>query len=72
MIKARISINIFPRNNSCFPDIALSDSKRKTYQALPIYRITRHWIYTVELQWLEHLWDHENLFETGVVRANEG
>ena len=29
-------------------------------------------VYTVELQWLEHLWDHENLFETGVVRANEG
>ena len=27
--------------------------------------------YTVELQWLEHLWDHENMFETGVVRANE-
>ena len=27
---------------------------------------------TVELQWLEHLWDHENYFETGVVRANEG
>ena len=27
--------------------------------------------YTVELQWLEHLWDHENLFETRVVRANE-
>ena len=27
---------------------------------------------TVELQWLEHLWDHENLFGTGVVRANEG
>ena len=26
---------------------------------------------TVELQWLEHLWDHENMFETGVVRANE-
>ena len=25
----------------------------------------------VELQWLEHLWDHENMFETGVVRANE-
>ena len=24
---------------------------------------------TVELQWLEHLWDYENLFETGVVRA---
>ena len=28
--------------------------------------------YTVELQWLEHLWDHENMFEAGVVRDNEG
>ena len=27
--------------------------------------------YTVELQWLEHLWDYENMFETGVVRASE-
>ena len=27
--------------------------------------------YTVELQWLKHLRDHETLFETGVVRANE-
>ena len=26
---------------------------------------------TVELQWLEHLWDYENVFEIGVVRANE-
>ena len=26
---------------------------------------------TVELHWLEHLWDYENMFETGVVRANE-
>ena len=26
---------------------------------------------TVELQWLEHLSDHENMFEIGVVRANE-
>ena len=26
---------------------------------------------TVELQWLEHLWNHENMFETGAVRANE-
>ena len=26
---------------------------------------------TVKLQWLEHLWDYENLFETGVVQANE-
>ena len=27
---------------------------------------------TVELQWLEHLWDYENLFETGVVQPIEG
>ena len=26
---------------------------------------------TVELQWLKHLWNHENKFETGVVRADE-
>ena len=26
---------------------------------------------TVELQWLEHLWVNENIFETGVVRAKE-
>ena len=25
---------------------------------------------TVELQWLEHLWNHANMFETRVVRAN--
>ena len=27
--------------------------------------------YRVELQWLEHLYNHENMFETGVIRANE-
>ena len=27
---------------------------------------------TVELPWLEHLWDHGNLFEIWVVRATEG
>ena len=26
---------------------------------------------TVELQWLEHLWYHENMFKTGVDRTNE-
>ena len=31
-------------------------------------KIIRH---TVKLQWLEHLWDHGNLFERWVVRANE-
>ena len=28
-------------------------------------------IYTVKLQWLEHLWDHGNLFERWVDRATE-
>ena len=28
-------------------------------------------VITEEFQWLEHLWNHENMFETGVVRANE-
>ena len=27
---------------------------------------------TVELQWLEHLWDHGNSFEAWIVRATEG
>ena len=26
---------------------------------------------TVELQWLEYFWNHENMLDTGVVRANE-
>ena len=26
---------------------------------------------TVKFQWLEHFWNHENVFETGVVRATE-
>ena len=26
---------------------------------------------TVELQWLEHLWNHENKFETWIIRAKE-
>ena len=35
-------------------------------------KTSNHHPYTVELQWLEHLWDYENLFETRVVRAIEG
>ena len=35
-------------------------------------KVTKLKLYTVELQWLEHLWDHGNLFEIGVVRATEG
>ena len=28
-------------------------------------------LHTIELQWLEHLKNHENMFQTGVVRAIE-
>ena len=28
-------------------------------------------LYIIELEWLEHVWNHENMFETGVVQANE-
>ena len=36
-----------------------------------IYTTLRPLLSTVHLQWLEHLWNHENVFETGVVRGNE-
>ena len=28
-------------------------------------------ISTVDFQWFEHHWNHQNMFETGVVRTNE-
>ena len=36
--------------------------------ALPTQAIRNH---TAELQWLEYHWNHENVFETGVVRTSE-
>ena len=33
--------------------------------------VTLLFLFTVELQWLEHFRNHENMFETGVVRSNE-
>ena len=38
----------------------------------PIKRIFSGRQITVELQWVEHLWDHRKLFEIWVVRATEG
>ena len=41
-------------------------------RCLQVLLMWEAWLYiTVELQWLEHLWNHENMFETGVVRADE-
>ena len=37
----------------------------------PFYIKILQFGHTVELQWLEQLLGHENLFETGVVRAIE-
>ena len=34
-------------------------------------RTTVHALIPIELQWLKHLWNHENMFETGVVGAKE-
>ena len=35
------------------------------------FKILLHFTFTVEVQWLEHLMNHENLFEEGIVRAND-
>ena len=37
-----------------------------------LFFVNKAVLVTVKLQWLEHLWDYENLFETGVVRDIEG
>ena len=30
-----------------------------------------HVLHTAELQWFEHLWNHEKMFEKGVLRVIE-
>ena len=49
-------------NNSLF----IENTIRGNFLFLHIYFAN-----TVELQWLEHLWSRENMFETGVRRHNE-
>ena len=36
-----------------------------------VYYLMRYQKHTVQLQWLEHLLNYENMFEIGLVRANE-
>ena len=48
--------------------IHLKKSKYPVY--IKVYNLAHYLFFfkfkhTVELQWLEHLWDHENMFETG-------
>ena len=45
----------------------MMEKKKKKTDVLSILSMLR----TIELQWLEHLQDHENLFETREVGANE-
>ena len=33
--------------------------------------VCEKYVYTAELLWLEHLLNHENMFETGAIRAKE-
>ena len=49
-------------------DYADFDSLRKLKLKVMLFK--QFIKYTVELQWLQHLWDHKML-ETGVVQANE-
>ena len=49
--------------------------KRGAQQSETLMQVTKsdmsRDINTVELQWLEHLLNHENMFESGVASANE-
>ena len=40
-----------------------------TQESLHLFKYFHYKLGTVKLQWLEHLWNHENMFETGVVQA---
>ena len=50
-------------NNCADPDGAAHKPHYLDLRCLQIRLISN----TVELQWLEHLWDYENMFETGVI-----
>ena len=43
----------------CTQQMSASESESE------LLRMIRPKTITVELQWLEHLWNHENTFETG-------
>ena len=55
------------RTGECKPTILAGTSIR--WRAIQFHQKVN--IYTVELQWFEHLWNHENMFEIWVIRANE-
>ena len=57
-------------NHSCLARTFFSFLAKKMHTFITNFCLENG--HTVELQWLEHLWDHKSKFETGVVRANEG
>ena len=65
---AELSMNIFYNLGAGSRGDVENRRQNSGFERLPRYLVN---VNTAELQWLEHIWDHENLFETGVVRANE-
>ena len=55
----------------CNFQIAYLSAMNQTLKTQTSHQICTFSVHTVEFQWLEHLWNQENMFETGVVRANE-
>ena len=57
-----------PLLRSVSKDLTLLHSERPKLYAVLAF-LSAKWLKekrdTVELQWLEHLWNHENMFETG-------
>ena len=57
-----------PANGTAIPSVTqASTSKNSSLSG----EINLEYIHTEEPQWLEHLWNHENMFKTGEVRAND-
>ena len=53
------------------------DDRKMDEQIMNMFKVIFYVIYdadplTIEPHWLEHPWDHENLFEICLVRATEG
>ena len=55
---------ICTRTSTAFPNPVAYFNNRRSY-------VQNCLLNTVELQWLEYLWNHENMLELRVVRANE-
>ena len=49
----------------------LEQKNIEAYHAFDVDATHEISLYTVEVQWLEHLRDNGNMFEIGVVRASE-